>query len=56
MWADRIVDSDIARAAIESGEALPTDLSRISRAWRDWAGQPDGWFSILHGELICRVG
>ncbi len=55
MWADRIVDSDIARAAIESGEAMPTDLSRISRAWRDWAGQADGWFSILHGELICRV-
>jgi SAM-dependent methyltransferase len=55
MWADRIVDSDIARAAIDSGEALPTDLSRISRAWREWAATPDGWFVILHGELICRV-
>jgi SAM-dependent methyltransferase len=55
MWADRIVDSDIARAAVDSGEALPTDLSRISRAWREWAAAPDGWFVILHGELICRV-
>jgi SAM-dependent methyltransferase len=55
MWADRIIDSDIARAAVASGEALPTDLSRISRAWRNWAASTDGWFVILHGELICRV-
>lgn len=55
MWADRIVNSDIARTAVESGEALPSDLSRISAAWRDWSIAPDGWLSVLHGELICLV-
>jgi 2-polyprenyl-3-methyl-5-hydroxy-6-metoxy-1,4-benzoquinol methylase len=55
MWADRILNSDIARSVVESGEALPSDLSRISAAWREWAAAPDGWLSLLHGELIARV-
>ena len=23
-------------------------------AWRTWAAAPDGWFSVLHGEILCR--
>ena len=24
-------------------------------AWRAWAAEPDGWFSVLHGEILCRA-
>jgi SAM-dependent methyltransferase len=54
MWAERILKSDMARTAVRSGAATAADLERISRAWTAWSADPDGWMSILHGELICR--
>lgn len=55
MWADRIVHSAIARQITDSGLAATTELREISDAWTEWAAAEDGWFSILHGEIICRV-
>jgi SAM-dependent methyltransferase len=55
MWADRIVKSDMARTAVATGAATPADLERISQGWRRWASSRDGWLSVLHGELVCRV-
>ena len=55
MWADRILNSAIARQLVDSNQASATDLQRISQAWMDWAVCDDGWLSILHGEIICRV-
>lgn len=55
LWADRIVDSAIARQLVDSGLADTGDLRRISAAWRTWAEAEDGWFSVLHGEILCRV-
>jgi SAM-dependent methyltransferase len=55
MWADRILNSAIARQLVSSGQATEADLHRISQAWNDWSADDDGWFSILHGEIICRV-
>ncbi|MFF5207471.1 class I SAM-dependent methyltransferase [Streptosporangium sp. NPDC000396] len=55
MWAERIVKSDMARQALASGAATDDDLRRISEGWRRWAAEPDGWLSLLHGELICRA-
>ena len=54
MWADRILHSDLARQLLTTGAASQTDLDRISTAWRTWAADPDGWFTILHGEILCR--
>jgi SAM-dependent methyltransferase len=53
MWADRVLVSDLARTALATGAAMPADLERISHAWKRWAADPDGWLSLLHGELIC---
>jgi SAM-dependent methyltransferase len=50
MWADRILTSDLARQATAEG----ADIQAISAAWRRWAADPDGWMSLLHGELIWR--
>ncbi len=54
MWADRILHSDLSRQLTSSGMASAGDLEEISRAWREWAQSPDGWFSVLHGEIVCR--
>lgn len=55
MWADRILQSKIADQLRDSGVATRADLERVSRAWREWAAARDGWMSLLHGEIVCRV-
>ena len=55
MWADRIVSSDIAAQLVSSGLATADELTQIAAAWHAWASQPDGWFSVLHGEILIRV-
>jgi SAM-dependent methyltransferase len=54
MWADRILQTAIAEQAVSYGFATRADLERISAAWREWGAAEDGWFSILHGEIVCR--
>ncbi|MGA8114066.1 MAG: methyltransferase domain-containing protein [Actinocatenispora sp.] len=53
-WAARIVSSAIARQAVDGGYADAAELAGIAAAWRDWAADPDGWFAVLHGEVLCR--
>lgn len=55
MWADRILHSAIANQLRDQGIATQADLERISRAWQTWATARDGWMSIVHGEILCRV-
>lgn len=55
MWADRIVESAIARQLVDGGYATRQDLRRISAAWLSWAAADDGWLSLLHGEILCRT-
>lgn len=54
MWADRILQSDLARQLIQTGVAGQAKLQAISQAWWGWADDPDGWISLLHGEILCR--
>jgi SAM-dependent methyltransferase len=53
LWADRVLASDFARHALAAG-AAEADLHRLAAGWRSWAAAGDGWFSLLHGELVCR--
>jgi SAM-dependent methyltransferase len=55
MWADRILHTAIATQAVEYGFASQSDLERISAGWRDWGADADGWFTITHGEILCRA-
>jgi SAM-dependent methyltransferase len=55
MWADRIVESALARQLVDSGMATTADLNEISSAWRDWAAASNGWLTIPHGEILCRA-
>ncbi|WP_433066487.1 class I SAM-dependent methyltransferase [Dactylosporangium sp. CS-033363] len=53
MWADRVRESAMARQALASG-VPQEELDRISAGWRRWAADPDGWLSLLHGEILAR--
>jgi SAM-dependent methyltransferase len=54
LWADRIVASAMAEQAVTGGFATRAELQEISAGWREWAADPDGWFAILNGEVLCR--
>ena len=54
MWADRVVSSAFAAQAVDRGFATRDDLEAMSEAWRAWSTSPDGWFAILHGEILAR--
>ncbi|ADB35202.1 Methyltransferase type 11 [Kribbella flavida DSM 17836] len=52
MWADRVLQSALATQARASG--VPEEkLERISAAWRAWSQAPDGFLSLLHGEIVA---
>ena len=51
-WAARSVESDFARQALELGLATEDRLLEIAAAWRTWVDREDGWFAVLHGEVL----
>jgi SAM-dependent methyltransferase len=54
LWAERITESPLAERALELGLAERADLSEMAAAWRRWLADPDGWFAVLHAEVLCR--
>ncbi|MGW4441721.1 class I SAM-dependent methyltransferase [Streptomyces sp. NPDC004100] len=54
LWADRTLASAYADRAVGGGHASAEELRAVSRAWREWGRQEDGWFAVLHGEILCR--
>ncbi|MEV0320931.1 class I SAM-dependent methyltransferase [Streptomyces sp. NPDC050658] len=54
LWADRTVASSYADRAVEGGHADAAGLRAIADAWREWGTREDGWFTVLHGEILCR--
>ena len=55
LWADRSVASNFAKQAIAHGLADEVGLELLADAWREWGKQPDGWFAVLHGEVLARA-
>jgi ubiquinone/menaquinone biosynthesis C-methylase UbiE len=55
LWAERMVESDVARQAVDRKVADTAQLRRIADGWRRWAAEEDGWFSVLHGEVLARA-
>ncbi|MGV1009071.1 MAG: class I SAM-dependent methyltransferase [Dermatophilaceae bacterium] len=50
-WAERVVSSDLTEHAKTLGLARDADLRRLADGWRRWAGAPDAWFALMHGEI-----
>ncbi|MGH9097163.1 MAG: methyltransferase domain-containing protein [Acidimicrobiales bacterium] len=55
LWADRVTQSSLADQLLAGRIATRRDMESFARAWRDWSAEPDGWFSVLHGEVLCTV-
>jgi SAM-dependent methyltransferase len=55
IWAGRVADSTLSRQLVEAGLADQAELDDLATGWEAWAADPDAWFSVLHGELICTV-
>ena len=54
-WAERTTSTVLAEQLVGTGIASPAELDGIAAAWRRWATEPDAWFIVPNGELICRV-
>lgn len=54
LWADRVMDSDLARHALAAG-VTEAQLRRLAEGWRGWAASEDGWFAVPHGEILARA-
>jgi ubiquinone/menaquinone biosynthesis C-methylase UbiE len=54
LWAERTVASSFAKTAVDGKLATSADLEKKAEVWRKWGEQEDAWFSVLHGEAICR--
>ena len=55
LWADRVTSSALATQLLERGLCSAEDLEDLAGAWRSWSAEPDGWFAVLHGEVLCRA-
>jgi SAM-dependent methyltransferase len=54
LWAERVISSSLAEQAIEYGLSSRDELEAIAAAWRRWLEQDDGFFIVVHAELIAR--
>lgn len=54
-WGGRLLNSSVADHAVAGGHATRDDLQRIYDGWKQWAAAEDGWYSVTHGEIICRA-
>jgi ubiquinone/menaquinone biosynthesis C-methylase UbiE len=55
LWAERFTRSSLAEQLHAHGIASADDLASFADAWRSWAASPDGWFAVIHGEVIATV-
>ena len=54
-WEERAVKSAFAEQAVAYGYATADDLQEWVAGFRTWRSAPDGWFAIVHSELLLRA-
>lgn len=53
--AERALSSSgMAKTAVDEGYATREELEHIAQAWREWVKDEEGWFGVLHGQIVCR--
>ncbi|KAJ9216557.1 hypothetical protein DTO166G4_1773 [Paecilomyces variotii] len=53
-FSERVISPGYVENAVNGGVCKKDDLERISESWKEWARSKDGWFTVTHGEIICR--
>ncbi|KAL5340973.1 S-adenosyl-L-methionine-dependent methyltransferase [Aspergillus crustosus] len=51
--ARRMESSGFAEGAVRDGFARQEELEGIARGWGEWVADEEGWFGLLHGEILC---
>jgi hypothetical protein len=54
-WVSRVTSTSFAEDAVAHGLATHGDLEHIAAAWVRWVDADDGWFGMVHGELLIRA-
>jgi len=54
LWAERVTQSAFAEQALAYGLSDDAELSAIAGAFRRWANDPDGYFVVVHAEVLAR--
>jgi SAM-dependent methyltransferase len=57
LWADRFAAPDSSLGGQLESHAIAdrADLEAFGAGWRRWAASPDGWFAVLHGEILATA-
>jgi ubiquinone/menaquinone biosynthesis C-methylase UbiE len=57
LWADRFAapGSVLAGQLLDHDIATRADLDAFGAGWRRWAASPDGWFAVVHGEILATA-
>ncbi|KAL4799297.1 S-adenosyl-L-methionine-dependent methyltransferase [Aspergillus venezuelensis] len=51
--ARRMEDSGLAEQCLDGGFANKQELEGIAKGWREWVRDEEGWFAVLHGQMLC---
>ncbi|KAL4804055.1 S-adenosyl-L-methionine-dependent methyltransferase [Aspergillus unguis] len=51
--AKRMKSSGLSEGAISGGFATKEELEGIARGWREWVADEEGWFGVMHGQILC---
>jgi ubiquinone/menaquinone biosynthesis C-methylase UbiE len=57
LWADRFAapGSFLGAQLVGHGLADRSDLDAFAAGWRHWAASGDGWFAVVHGEILATA-
>jgi ubiquinone/menaquinone biosynthesis C-methylase UbiE len=53
-WSGRILQPGFTVTATREGFATEEEIKQISEGWKQWPTDPDAFFAIPHGEILCR--
>ena len=53
LWADRVEQSAFAEQAVAYGLSDEAELASLADGWHAWAAEPDGFFAVLHAEVLA---
>ena len=49
----RAKSSGLSKTAVEEGLATQEELNQMAQGWRTFTEDEDGWFAVLHAEILC---
>lgn len=54
-WQRRAVESSFHDEVLRQGLADEGEIADVVAGWRSWTEARDGWFVVVHGEILGRV-